>query len=98
MPDTGFLIIRAVVSSEEREQFDHWYETDHLKSAMQTMGAEAAWRFWSETDLNVHYAMYQFSDILKPKTIKSQADSGGGATLRWPNVKITREVWRQASQ
>ena len=61
MPVTCFLV-RAVVAEPLRDKFDHWYSNDHLPWAMRVFKCEKAWRFWSETEKGVHYAVYQFAD------------------------------------
>ena len=61
MPTTFFLI-RAVVASELRDKFDHWYSTDHLPWAIRVFQCDKAWRFWSEVEEGVHYAVYRFAD------------------------------------
>jgi hypothetical protein len=59
---TGFFLVRAVVTEDLREKFEHWYSTDHLPRALADFKAEKAWRFWSTLDRKVHYAVYQFAD------------------------------------
>jgi hypothetical protein len=61
VPKTLFLV-RAVVAEPLRDKFDHWYSTDHLPWAMKVFECEKAWRFWSEIEQGVHYAVYQFGD------------------------------------
>jgi len=61
MPKAYFMV-RAVVEADLREKFDRWYSTDHLPWALKDFKAEKAWRFWSLTEANVHYAVYQFAD------------------------------------
>ncbi len=61
MPPTFFLV-RAVVAAPLRDKFDHWYSTDHLPWAMKSFKCEKAWRFWSEVEEGVHYAVYRFAD------------------------------------
>lgn len=61
MPSTFFLV-RAVVAPHLRDKFDHWYATDHLPRALKDFKAEKCWRFWSEAEEGVHYAVYRFAD------------------------------------
>jgi hypothetical protein len=61
MPTTFFLV-RAVVAPELREKFDRWYSASHLPWAIKVFKCEKAWRFWSETEPGVHYAVYKFAD------------------------------------
>jgi len=56
------LIVRAVVAQPLCNKFDRWYSNDHLPWAIRAFKCEKAWRFWSETDPGVHYAVYQFAD------------------------------------
>lgn len=61
MPETCF-IVRAVVAPALREGFDAWYSTDHLPWAIKVFKCDKAWRFWSEVEEGVHYAVYRFAD------------------------------------
>ena len=64
MPKAYFLV-RAVVAEPLRDKFDHWYSTDHLPRALNDFKAEKGWRFWSEAEAGVHYAVYQFADMAR---------------------------------
>ena len=59
------LVVRAVVTGQLREKFDHWYSVDHLPWAAKVFQCQKAQRFWSETEQGVHYAIYEFSDKAK---------------------------------
>ena len=95
VPKSLFLV-RAVVAEPLRAKFDHWYSTDHLPWAMKVFKCEKAWRFWSEVEQGVHYAVYQFGD-------KAQLDAALGSeefkdlvadfNRSWPeDVTRTRDV------
>ena len=56
------FIVRAVVALELREKFDAWYSADHLPWAIRIFRCDKAWRFWSEVEEGVHYAVYRFAD------------------------------------
>jgi hypothetical protein len=57
----SYFLVRAVVAEPLRKKFDHWYSTDHLPWAIKVFKCEKAWRFWSEVEQGVHYAVYQFA-------------------------------------
>jgi hypothetical protein len=61
MPKSYFLV-RASVAPQVRKKFDHWYSTSHLPWAIKIFKCEKAWRFWSDVEKGVHYAVYQFAD------------------------------------
>jgi hypothetical protein len=61
MPTTFFLV-RAVVTEPLRQKFDAWYSADHLPWAIEVFKCDKAWRFWSEVEPGVHYAVYRFAD------------------------------------
>jgi hypothetical protein len=61
MPATLFLV-RAVVAPALRDKFDRWYSADHLPWAIRVFKCDKAWRFWSEVEEGVHYAVYRFAD------------------------------------
>jgi hypothetical protein len=58
----SFFLVRAVVAEPLRGKFDHWYSTDHLPRALADFKAEKCWRFWSDAEAGVHYAVYRFAD------------------------------------
>ncbi len=58
----AFFLVRAVVEAPLRDKFEHWYTADHLPLAMTVFQCEKAWRFWSEVEEGVHYAVYRFAD------------------------------------
>jgi hypothetical protein len=58
----SFFLVHAVIAEPLRDKFDHWYSTDHLPRAIRIFKCEKAWRFWSEAEPGVHYAVYQFAD------------------------------------
>jgi hypothetical protein len=59
----AWFVVRAVVSEPDRQDFDKWYQTEHLPDAAKAFAAETAWRAWSRTDPSVHYAYYRFPDV-----------------------------------
>jgi hypothetical protein len=98
----AFLVVRSVVSEPLRERFDHWYASDHLPRAVADLAAEKGWRFWSETDAAVHYAVYRFADIA---ALTRGMSSDGFRSLvadydrTWPaGVTRTREIVRLAGE
>lgn len=95
MPATLFLV-RSVVAEPLRQKFDHWYSTDHLPWAIRAFKCEKVWRFWSEVEPGVHYAVYRFAD-------KARCDAALGSddfkalvadfSRAWPDgVTRTRDV------
>jgi len=60
-PPTYFLV-RAVVAPHLHDKFDAWYSNDHLPWAIRIFKCDKAWRFWSEVEPGVHYAVYRFAD------------------------------------
>ena len=63
----AYFMVRAAVEAPLREKFDSWYSSHHMPMALADFKAEKAWRFWSEIDPGVHYAVYQFADEAKLK-------------------------------
>jgi hypothetical protein len=59
---TTLFLVRAVVAADLHDQFDYWYSNDHLPWACRIFKCQKAWRYWSETEESVHYAVYQFAD------------------------------------
>lgn len=60
---TAYLIVRAEVAEEDRDAFDHWYETEHLPDALKAFRALSARRGWSDVTPGVHIAIYEFPTL-----------------------------------
>jgi hypothetical protein len=92
----AFFLVRAVVSEPLRDKFDHWYSTDHLPRALADFKAQKCWRFWSELEPGVHYAVYRFADKARlDAALASEAFKALVADFNqtWPEgVTRTRDV------
>jgi len=67
---TACFIVRAqVVDMEVKDAFDRWYQDEHLLDALEAFKARRAWRGWSEVDVDVHYAVYEFDDVAAARAI-----------------------------
>jgi len=60
---TVYLIVRAEVEPSVKDQFDVWYQNQHLPDALKAFNALSAKRGWSSVDANVHVAFYEFPDM-----------------------------------
>ena len=93
-----YLVVKStLVDLKDRDGFDEWYRTDHMPKALVQLGALAGRRYWSDTDPSVHYAVYRFADIDRPRQVKARSDGPGGVLTHefdaaWPGVSRTREV------
>jgi hypothetical protein len=101
MPKAYFMVC-AVVEEKLRQQFDHWYASDHLPWALKDFKAEKAWRFWSTIEPGVHYALYQFADqarldaamqdeILKPLIADFDKNWPSGVTRSRDKLVLAQE-------
>lgn len=94
---TALFIVRAEVQDPSaRDDFDRWYEDEHLPDALAAFDATRAWRGWSDVDHRVHFAFYEF-----PSLAAAQAISGSDALksmvaefdAKWgERVTRTREI------
>jgi hypothetical protein len=67
---TGFLIVRAqVVDPSVKDDFNRWYQDEHLLDCVKAFGARRAWRGWSELDAHAHYAVYEFDQLAQARAI-----------------------------
>ena len=74
---TAYLIVRAVVPQADRDEFDNWYETEHLPDAHRDFKALSARRGWSAQEPNTHLAFYEFPDLRTAQAIsESEAIKG----------------------
>jgi hypothetical protein len=68
---TAYFIVRAkVVDAALKDDFDRWYQDEHLPDALKAFKARRAWRGWSAVDPLVHYAYYEFDDMARAQAIQ----------------------------
>ena len=60
---TAVLIVRAIVDPNRRDDFDTWYQNEHLPDAHKAFSPLAAKRGWCKDDPNPHIAVYEFSNL-----------------------------------
>ena len=74
---SAYLIVRAKVADPQvRVEFDRWYEREHLPEAIEVFAARRAWRGWSDTDPEIHYAFYEFADVAAASAVAESAGIG----------------------
>ena len=74
----GCFMVRAVVTeATDRPRFDRWYEVEHLPQALAAFGASRAWRCWSRTSPEVHYAFYEFASVDAAEALVTSPALGG---------------------
>ena len=98
---SAYLVVRSVVAQPaDRAAFDRWYGSDHMPKALRLLGALEGWRFWSETEPSVHYAVYRYASL----EALNGRDDGNRRKLMdeyertWPGVTRTREVLRKVDR
>ena len=57
------LIVRAIVPEELKEQFETWYQEEHLPEAHKAFGSYQAYRGWSSDNPEAHFAIYRFANV-----------------------------------
>ena len=68
---TAYFIVRAkVLEAAVKNDFDRWYQDEHLPDALHGFNARRAWRGWSAVDPLVHYAYYEFDDLAQAQAIQ----------------------------
>jgi hypothetical protein len=71
---TARFIVRAqVVDTAVEDDFDRWYQNEHLPDALKAFHAQRAWRGWSEVEPSVHYAVYEFDDVEVARAVPGSA-------------------------
>ena len=69
---TAYFIVRAqVVDAALKQDFDRWYQNEHLPDAKKAFKAKRAFRAWSQTEPAVHYAFYEFEDAAAAEAIRT---------------------------
>lgn len=67
---TAYFIVRAkVLDAALKDDFDRWYQNEHLPDALREFNARRAWRGWSSVNPDVHYAYYQFEHAAQARAI-----------------------------
>jgi hypothetical protein len=56
-----FIVRAQVVDAAIKEDFDRWYQDEHLPDALKAFGAQRAWRGWS--DMASCAAVYEFDGV-----------------------------------
>jgi hypothetical protein len=64
-----FMVRAQVLDPKIKNDFDRWYQDDHLPAALKAFNARRAWRGWSDLDAGVHYAWYEFADLASARAI-----------------------------
>ena len=68
------LMVRAVLAdAADRDAFDRWYREEHLPEAAAAFAARRAWRCWSLTDPQVHYAFYELASAAQAQALEGSA-------------------------
>ena len=57
---TACLIVRAMVDSKKKNDFDSWYQNEHLPDAFKAFNPVTAKRGWSLDEPDTHIAIYEF--------------------------------------
>ncbi len=69
-----FLVVKSLVPSHLKKDFDEWYENEHLSEAKHSFIAISAFRGWEVENEDNHYAYYEFDNLKKANEIlKSDA-------------------------
>jgi hypothetical protein len=66
---TAYLVVRAEVDPSVKDQFDVWYQNEHLPDALKAFEAISAKRGWSDIEPNTHIAFYEFPDLQSANAI-----------------------------
>ena len=68
---TAYFTVRAqVIDPTVKNDFDRWYQDEHLPDALEGFKARRAWRGWSALDASVHHAFYEFDDLARAQAIQ----------------------------
>jgi hypothetical protein len=90
---TAYFIVRAqVVDAALKDDFDRWYQNEHLPDALKGFNARRAWRGWSAVDPLVHRAFYEFDTMARAQAIQG-SDALKGLIAEFDRVwgdKVTR--------
>ena len=69
-----FLVVKSLVPSHLKKDFDDWYENEHLSQAKQSCSSISASRGWEIENEDIHHAYYEFDNLKKAnELLKSEA-------------------------
>jgi heme-degrading monooxygenase HmoA len=99
---TVLWIIKATITAEEEEAFNHWYNTEHCPQVLRYRGAVSARRYKTilsndqyqymtlyEFDSEETFATFQKSEHLVE--LKTEYDAHFGTSVREPSAYV--QVW-----
>lgn len=93
---SAYIVVRSDTSNVNKNEFNIWYEEEHLVEALNAFNAIGAKRGWVN-DSKIHLAIYKFKNIvLAKKVLKSKALDNLIKKFdnRWHNkVLRTRELF-----
>jgi hypothetical protein len=94
---TAYLIVRAEVEESDRDEFDSWYEHEHLPEAKAAFRAQSAYRGWSDVTPGIHIAIYAFPNLSKARAVLASNEIKALIAefdRRWEGrISRTREVF-----
>lgn len=102
MQSNTLLIVRSKVPVDLIAEFDRWYGSDHSPLATSVLGATGFWRYWSDTDPQIHFAFYEFANA--DAAIAAQKSPGNAGLIkeydeRWGGkIERTREIVTKAAE
>ena len=89
----AYFIVRAqLVDATRKDDFDRWYQKEHLPDAKTAFNAKHACRGLSAMDPSVHYAFYEFEDRAGARAIQG-SDALRGLVAEFDRMwgdKVTR--------
>jgi len=99
MPNKGFLLVLMQQPGELEEEFNDWYDTDHIPERLGVPGFETGRRFVCLDGWPRYLALYDLSDLAVLDTPAYQRVAGDNQTA-WTRrilrrVRVTRVVGTQ---
>jgi len=99
MPNKGFLLVLMQPPGELEEEFNDWYDTDHIPELLGVPGFETGRRFVCLDGWPRYLALYDLSDLAVLDTPAYQRVAGDNQTA-WTRrilrrVRVTRVVGTQ---
>ncbi len=98
MNDKGILLVIACPPAEMEEEFNAWYDTEHLPERMAVPGFETGLRFVAASGARVYLAMY---DLERPDVLDTPAYAAVSGTRFSPwtrRVTSRSRVYRAAGR
>jgi hypothetical protein len=91
----ALLVVDIEVDPEREDEFNRWYDTEHVPEKRASPGFHSARRFRHSTDLHRYLAVYEVDDVetVTSPEYMTQEMSPWSVSIQAAWRRIDRDVW-----